>query len=262
VISGFGAGDVIDETLISGGTLSTVTSAGQTFETINGAAFPETFVFDGTAIAANIALVSDGGTGVELVYQVACFVTGTLIETETGPRAVETLAEGDLVVTRTGELQPIVWMGRRHIGSSQHPLAQKFWPVRVQAGAFADQSPRRDLYLSPEHAIFHEGTLFPIGNLANDTTIAQVPRTEVTYWHIELATHDVVLAEGLEVETYLENGNRCDFDGSDAITLHADLVGSDGAATSPCFPFCRQGDTLQTLRDVLAARITKVAKVA
>jgi len=261
VISGFGAGDVIDEMLISSGTLSTVTSAGQTFETINGGAFPETFVFNG-AVASNIALVSDGGTGVELVYEVACFVTGTLIETGTGPRAVETLAEGDLVLTRTGALQPIVWMGRRHIGSSQHPLAEKFWPVRVQAGAFAEQSPRRDLYLSPEHAIFHDGTLFPIGNLVNNASIAQVPRTAVTYWHIELATHDVVLAEGLEVETYLENGNRSDFEDNDAITLYPDLVGSDGAATSPCFPFCRQGENLQALRDLLAARIVDVAKVA
>jgi autotransporter passenger strand-loop-strand repeat protein len=264
VISGFSAGDVIDETLISStaATLVTTTSAGQTFETINGAAFPETFVFNGTAIASNIALVSDGGTGVELVYEVACFVTGTLIETGTGPRAVETLVEGDLVLTRTGALQPIVWLGRRHIGSSQHPLAEKFWPVRVQASAFAEQSPRRDLYLSPEHAIFHEGALFPIGNLVNNVSIAQVPRTEVTYWHIELATHDVVLAEGLEVETYLENGNRGDFENNDAITLHPGLVGSDGAATSPCFPFCRQGENLQALRDLLATRIVEVAKVA
>jgi hypothetical protein len=159
-------------------------------------------------------------------------------------------------------LRAIVWLGHRHIGSSRHPLAEKLWPVRVRAGAFAERSPRRDLYLSPEHAIHHDGSLFPIGDLINNASIAQVRRIEVTYWHIELATHDVLLAEGLEAESFLENGNRGDFAGSGALTLHPGLIGSQGAATSPCFPIRRQGSALQALRDLLEARIAKVAKAA
>ncbi len=40
--------------------------------------------------------------------------------------------------------------------------------------------------------------------LINGTTIAQVPVDTITYHHIELAQHDVLLAEGLPVESYLD----------------------------------------------------------
>ena len=41
-------------------------------------------------------------------------------------------------------------------------------------------------------------------HLINGSTIAQVPVERVTYYHIELAQHDVVLAEGLPAESFLD----------------------------------------------------------
>lgn len=42
----------------------------------------------------------------------------------------------------------------------------------------------------------------------------------MTCFHVELETHDVVLAEGLAVESYLENGSYHDFEGGAALSLH------------------------------------------
>jgi hypothetical protein len=78
------------------------------------------------------------------------------------------------------------------------------WPVRVAAGAFGPARPTRDLYLSPDHAVFVEDVLIPIRCLVNGDTVVQCPVDEITYYHVELACHDIVLAEGLTVESYLD----------------------------------------------------------
>jgi hypothetical protein len=46
--------------------------------------------------------------------------------------------------------------------------------------------------------------LIPVRCLINGSTIVQVPVERVTYYHLELAEHDVVLAEGLPAETFLD----------------------------------------------------------
>jgi T5SS/PEP-CTERM-associated repeat protein len=258
-IAGFAAGDLIIAGDLVGATMQVTPSGGNTVLSFsNGATSLGSLTLTGAYNTPVLGFDASNGT----ISDAACFVSGTLIETSTGPCAVEALAVGDLLVTRTGALRAIVWLGHRQIGSSQYPLAEKLWPVRVRAGAFGQRTPRRDLYLSPEHAIHHEGSLFAIGDLVNNASIAQVPRTAVTYWHIELATHDVLLAEGLEAESFLENANRGDFAGGTALTLHPELMGSQGAAASPCFPIRRQGAALQALRDRLEARIPGIAEAA
>ena len=78
------------------------------------------------------------------------------------------------------------------------------WPVRISADAFGPGQPHRELWLSPDHAVYVNEVLIPVKHLVNGTTIAQVAVDEITYYHIELAQHDVVLAEGLAAETYLD----------------------------------------------------------
>jgi hypothetical protein len=80
--------------------------------------------------------------------------------------------------------------------------------VRVAAGAFGPGAPSRDLFLSPDHAVFVDDMLVPIKELLNGTSIRQVDRGVVTYFHVELAQHDVLLAEGLPAESYLDSGCR------------------------------------------------------
>lgn len=76
------------------------------------------------------------------------------------------------------------------------------WPAQVSAGAFEPVVPRRPLYLSPEHAVFYDGTVIPIKCLINGTSILQMACDAVTCWHVELQQHDVLLAEGLACESY------------------------------------------------------------
>ena len=59
--------------------------------------------------------------------------------------------------------------------------------------------------------------------LINGTSIAQEKRNRVTYFHVELPRHDVILAEGLPVESYLDTGDRADF-GGDVPRLFPDFT--------------------------------------
>ena len=97
--------------------------------------------------------------------------------------------------------------------------------MRVCAGAFGNGRPHCDLLLSPDHSVFVDEVLIPIRCLMNGRTVAQEERDEVTYWHVELDRHDVLLAEGLPCESYLDTGNRGAFgNASGPIMLHPDFA--------------------------------------
>jgi hypothetical protein len=99
---------------------------------------------------------------------------------------------------------PVIWVGRREVDCARHAQPRKVWPVRVAAGAFGEGRPGRELFLSPDHAVYVEGVLIPVRCLVNGSTIAQVPVARVVYHHVELAEHDVLLAEGLPAESFLD----------------------------------------------------------
>jgi len=85
-----------------------------------------------------------------------------------------------------------------------HAQPRKVWPVLVAEGAFGPGVPHADVWLSPDHAVYVGEVLIPVKLLVNGVTIVQVPRERVTYCHVELAAHDVLLAEGLPAESYLD----------------------------------------------------------
>ena len=185
---------------------------------------------DGATDLATLALAASeyyggfdlrAGTGDRLeVVALACFVAGTCLWTERGAVAVETLAVGDLVITADNRLAPIIWTGLRRIDCGRHRDSTGVLPVRVGAHAFGDGLPSRDLFLSPDHAIFAEGVLIPVKHLIDGVLIRQVVVAHVTYVHIELAQHQLVLAEGLPVESYLDTGDRAAFSGGPVVALH------------------------------------------
>jgi hypothetical protein len=148
---------------------------------------------------------------------VLCFRAGSRIATPLGEVPIERLACGDTVLTASGQVRSIVWIGHRHVNCNRHPKPEKVWPVRVAAGAFGDNLPHRDLWLSPDHAVFVQGMLIPIKHLTNGTSIAQVSADQVTYYHVELRQHDVLLADGLPAESYLDIGDRSNFDNGDKV---------------------------------------------
>jgi hypothetical protein len=156
--------------------------------------------------------------------QVACFVAGTRIRTDRGEIRVEDLRVGARVVSAFGGCVPVAWLGHRHLRCDRHPRPWDVWPVRVQENAFGAGMPRRDLLLSPDHAVYLNGVLMPVRTLVNGATILREPVDAVTYWHVELPAHDVILAEGLPAESYLDTGNRNAFaNGGPAMALHPDF---------------------------------------
>lgn len=182
-----------------------------------------------------------------------CFLAGTGIATPDGVVAVEDLHAGNCALTAEGEAKPIVWIGQRRIDSTRHPRPDLVWPVRIRAGAFGEGEPRRDLSLSPDHSVFRDGVLIPIKYLVNGATIAQERVDAVHYFHVELDRHDILLAEGLPTESYLDTGNRAQFaNGGDHIVLHPNFapLSWDNA----CAALVTSGPSLRRVRTLLVAR--------
>jgi hypothetical protein len=154
-----------------------------------------------------------------------CFAAGTRILTSTGEIPVEHLREGDLVITaRHRRPEPISWIGHRHIIPRTHRRPAEVYPIRVRAHAFGTNTPHTDVLLSPDHAVFIDGVLIPIRLLISGTSIAQQRVDQITYYHVELPRHDILLAQGLPCESYLDTGNRANFANAGAtILLHPDF---------------------------------------
>lgn len=164
-----------------------------------------------------------------------CFTAGTRLDTPDGSIPVEDIRCGDLVtVVQNGErvARAVKWVGFRRIDLTTHPRPETAAPVRIRRDAFALGMPNRDLFLSPDHAVFVDGVLVMVRQLINHATIAQVvDRRSVAYYHVELAEHGILLAEGLPAESYLDTGNRGFFsNGGAPLVLHPDLAGSNAVA--------------------------------
>ena len=160
--------------------------------------------------AGNPLTLSNTGGGV------SCFMPGTLVRTPDGQHVVESLAIGDPVLTADGTTKPVVWIGRQTVSRLfGDPLC--VLPVRITAGALDENLPARDLLVSPDHALLVDGVLIQAGALVNDSTIRReqdVP-TIFTYYHVELADHVLLLAEGVPAETFVDNVDRMAFDNWD-----------------------------------------------
>lgn len=167
---------------------------------------PVTTTFDIIDAAKNTTTV----TNTDLVI---CFYAGTRIATPNGEVAVETLRADDLVLTTDGEARPVIWLGRQTV-SRVFADPARVLPIRIVAGALADGLPVRDLLVSPDHALLIDGVLVQAAALVNGSTIRRetaVPAV-FTYFHIELADHALVLAEGVPAETFIDNAGRLAFD--------------------------------------------------
>jgi hypothetical protein len=209
------AGIAADAATWLGGTL-TISNAGGSVAALS---LPGDYTDD----LFNVAPDNTGGS--QVTVTATCYAAGTRILTPRGEIAVERLREGDLVETISGRAQPVDWIGHRRVDFRRHPNRHRVLPVRIAAHAFGPDRPRRELLLSPDHAVFVEDVLIPIRHLINGTTVAQITRQAITYYHIELPRHDVLLANGMPAESYLEAGARDAFaNGGGALQLHPDFA--------------------------------------
>jgi hypothetical protein len=142
----------------------------------------------------------------------ACYRAGTRIATPDGEIAVEELKIGDLVRTMSGALRPLKWVGTRAYSARFAGNNPDLLPIRFKAGALADGLPARNLLVSPKHAMFLDGVLIPAEHLVNGATVVQEqPGEDIHYFHLELETHDVLLAEGAFSESFVDDDSRAMF---------------------------------------------------
>ncbi len=142
-------------------------------------------------------MVDPGSTNDTLAGNVACFAAGTRITTGRGAIAVESLQVGDRVRTvPQGRFEPVIWIGHRRVDCLRHPDPRQVRPVRIAAHAFGRGLPKRDLFLSPDHAVFVNGVLIPVKYLINGRGIRQIAVHQVTYYHVELPQARRALGRG------------------------------------------------------------------
>ncbi|MEY8838434.1 Hint domain-containing protein, partial [Cribrihabitans sp. XS_ASV171] len=166
----------------------------------------------------------------------ACFLAGTRIATPLGERAIELLAPGDLILTAGGRAVPVRFVGRQRVLTA-FGLAKRSLPVRIRAGALGDGLPKRDLVLTGEHALLIDELLINAAALVNGESIDWVPLREFhgsyTVYNVETEDHDVLLAEGVPAETFIDYVDRAAFDNYQE---YLDRYGEDRTISEMSFP--------------------------
>ncbi|MDB6454035.1 Hint domain-containing protein [Falsirhodobacter sp. 20TX0035] len=138
--------------------------------------------------------------------RIICFTPGAFIHTPAGLRPIETLAAGDLVLTRDHGPQPVRWIGRTDLCGSGD-LA----PVRIRPAALAGLT--ADLVVSPHHRMLIEGAratrlhaeaevLATARHLVDGRRVTVEERETVTYLHLLFDRHEVIWANGAPTESY------------------------------------------------------------
>ena len=213
----------------------------------------------GTPIASMIADGVNSGAGKANLAFVSpvCFASGTLVRTTRGDVPVEELIVGDVVITFFGHHRRIRWLGHRTISFKNHPNLSAALPVRIAAHALGHSCPARDLLVSPGHSICLDilgKVLIPASALINGSTITQPSVDHVTYWHVELDTHDILIAENLPAESYLEMGNRGFFVENNVTNITAGPDKAERSHSRFCLPYHPNGHLVDIARNRLQAR--------
>ncbi len=190
---------------------------------------------------------------------IACYCAGTLILTDHGETPVEVLEIGDIVVTASGQDRAIKWIGRRSYAGRLLAANPNVQPIRFRAGSLGRGLPRRELLVSPEHAMFIDGVLIPARCLLNGSTTVRDRLDRVDYYHVELDTHDVLLAEGAPSESFIDDDSRGVFHNAAEFTARY----SDAPAPARfCAPRVESGFRLEAIRGRLSVLAEDFALVA
>jgi hypothetical protein len=100
----------------------------------------------------------------------------------------------------------------------------------------------------------------PVKYLLNGGGIVQLPVDEITYYHVELPRHDVLLAEGLAAESFLDTGGRRMFtNGGGSMVLHPDFATRIWEAEG-CAPLVVAGPELARVRELARGSISLSAQ--
>ena len=188
---------------------------------------------------SNQVLVAAENPGNGMVTIELCYLRGTRILTPSGEVPVERLTIGDMVVSHGGGAQPVTWIGTGKVLATRGRRTAAT-PVIVRRGALADNVPNRDLHVTKGHSLYFDGVLIPVEFLVNHRSILWDDRAqEVEIYHVELATHDVLLANGAPAESYRDDGNRWLFRNAN--------TGWDQVEKPPCAPVLTGGPVVDAV---------------
>ena len=190
-----------------------------------------------TLASGNAPRISASSDGTDLTA--LCFCFDTMIQTPLGQVKVQDLAVGDLVMTLDGHARPLEWIGTGAVLATRG-RRNAATPVVVCKGALADNVPSQDLRVTKGHSLYFEGVLIPVEFLVNHRSIHWDDRAqEVVLYHLELATHDVLLANGAPAESYRDDGNRWLFRNANS--------GWDQPPKPPCAPVLTGGELVDSI---------------
>jgi hypothetical protein len=139
------------------------------------------------------------------------FSRGTLIITIFWDVAVEDMRIGQMILNYDDKPIPIKWIGKQRFNPR---FGKDNLPICISAGALGNGLPVRDLYVSPDHAMYLDDCMLVHAKaLVNGNTIYQVTEWEgdIEYFHIETENHEIILAEGAPTETFIDNVSRKSF---------------------------------------------------
>lgn len=183
--------------------------------------------------------VNGGIDGVAVpIDDVPCYTDGSMVETPTGPVAIELLKKGDLVMTLDHGPQPIEWIGHRDVTTLDMIYRADLRPIVIAPGALGPDVPNRALSVSPNHRLMLSEAIVPLyfgaeevlvaaKFLLNGTTIAPArSRRAVRYWHMLLPKHEVLIVDGAPAESLFRGVDQ--FNPEDLMDL--ELAGHDFAA--------------------------------
>lgn len=162
-----------------------------------------TYEVESTDGAGNVLETDVGFVTVETI---PCFVSGSMIDTADGPRAVEGLVAGDMILTRDDGPQPLRWIGKRSV-----PAQGKMAPIRIPENALGEHG---EVMVSPLHRILvkdalaelmfgEDEVLIAAKDLVNDHSIRAIEGGDVEYVHLMFDRHQVIYSEGLASESFL-----------------------------------------------------------
>ncbi|MEL6167381.1 MAG: Hint domain-containing protein [Pseudomonadota bacterium] len=138
------------------------------------------------------------------------------VRTPCGPRRVENIRKGDLIVTRDNGLQPVRMVWSRTLTAAELSADPGLAPIRFRPRALGPMMPQQDLVVGPDHRVFVPGyrladmpdttsRLIAARAIADGSDAAFADRSdgETAFYNIVFDQHQVFCVNGLPVESYL-----------------------------------------------------------
>lgn len=136
------------------------------------------------------------------------FARGSLVETQSGPVAIEDLLPGDHILTQSHEALPLLWIGRVTVAPTLTEVNPRDMSLtRILTDSFGENRPLSCVLTGPAARVLGrdaEGEILkPVCDLRDGNGVIDTrPPTAVDLFHLCLSKHAIIRISGLQFETY------------------------------------------------------------